>query len=345
MGSGERLIRRIMRAAHSGGADFFETVRDFDQAACDLPRTGCADSAADEVLRFSQMPSLHAEKAVVKALSRESAEGGAVFAELCFFGLCGIDGPLPLELTSEVLQRSVNGGDPALQRFLDIINQRFISLLYRAYAQNSECFNFDRAADDLHRAALRALSGAGALKDLPLPSFGAEGLTQFTLTRNPGARGLEAALCEFLGHECQIRCNVFSSGLIPPELRCRLGREDSAVLGVNTQIGRFFYSSTKKFELRMGPMDYEECLKLLPGSALHTHLIALVSFCLPKPLDCDLVFILRKDSLKSAQLNGKFSLGRSIFFPYRDQGGTCTLTINASRLSGRERRATRSHDA
>ena len=160
MDSRERLIRRIIRAVRNGrGADFYETVREFDLAAPDLPRTGSADRASGELLRFTQRPSLSEWPETVTDLMQQDAS--AVLAEIRFFGLCGVDGPMPLGFTEAVCQRTQNEQDPALQRFLDILNHRFIALLYRAFAENSESFSFDRSGDDLHRAALRSMSGAG----------------------------------------------------------------------------------------------------------------------------------------------------------------------------------------
>lgn len=344
MDSRERLIRRIIRAVRNGrGADFYETVREFDLAAPDLPRTGSADRASGELLRFTQRPSLSEWPETVTDLMQQDAS--AVLAEIRFFGLCGVDGPMPLGFTEAVCQRTQNEQDPALQRFLDILNHRFIALLYRAFAENSESFSFDRSGDDLHRAALRSMSGAGPEKALPLPPYCAESLVQFSMMRTPGARGLEAALSELLGHSCSIRCNVFSRGLIPQELHCRLGGGESAVLGTSTQIGRFYFSSTGKFEIRMGPMDYSDGLAMLPGTVKYGRIIELVNLYLARPLDFDLVLILRKSSLAAAQLNGKYALGRSIFLPVRDKGGTCTLTINAAMLFSRAGRQARSQYA
>ena len=133
MDSRERLIRRIIRAVRNGrGADFYETVREFDLAAPDLPRTGSADRASGELLRFTQRPSLSEWPETVTDLMQQDAS--AVLAEIRFFGLCGVDGPMPLGFTEAVCQRTQNEQDPALQRFLDILNHRFIALLYRAFA-------------------------------------------------------------------------------------------------------------------------------------------------------------------------------------------------------------------
>ena len=64
-----------------------------------------------------------------------------------FFGLLGVNGPMPLEFTDYVFQRSHNYYDQTWRRFLDIINHRFLTLFYRAWAENEQAVSFDRADD------------------------------------------------------------------------------------------------------------------------------------------------------------------------------------------------------
>ncbi|MBQ9219817.1 MAG: type VI secretion system baseplate subunit TssG [Succinivibrio dextrinosolvens] len=332
MDTRERQVKQALRAMRNfGGVDFFEVVRDFEKASGSVPGIGYRKSSKCNV-RFSQKPTLSGVLPAVTAIS-EDKNGNSVI-EVSGPGLTGTDGPMPLEFTSRVLQLSNNYYDYALQRFIDIINNEFLSLYYRAYAQKDLAIGFDKKENNLPRSIFRAFSGAPADRDPELPKFAAETMMPFVISKNSGAEGLRTILREFFGFDIRIESNIFERYLIPEDLRCRLGHRDTCTLGVSMQIGKHFYSHTKKFDLKLGPMDFKDCYAMLPGTKNYNYLIEIINLYLQKPLDYDLIFILRKNSLKGIYLNGKYTLGSNCYFKYTNDKGECQIVINVSRLNG-----------
>ncbi len=332
MAVSNKEIRALLRGSKNTPVDFYELVRRIEMLASDKPRIGYADSASDEAVRFGQTPALHSDANTVASVSDSKIKDVIALIKNYPVGLLGPDGPLPLEMTLYVLQRSNNYYDYALEFFLDIIHHRFISLYYRAFAQNSLTFSYDREKDDLIGSIVRSLSGTGLDAQFSLPAYAPAAMASCNISKVASATGLKRLLKSFFNQPIEVIENVFSGYAIPNGMYCRLGRRENAVLGLSAQIGSHFYSKTKKFSLSMGPMDFADCVKMLPGSVNYRYLNQIVTFYLQQPLDYDLSFILRKKSLKPIALNGTFALGRSTFFTYADENGTCTLTINASGL-------------
>ncbi len=333
MGSHQPLIYKTLRGLKKpASADFVELVRNCDRGSEGGRATGKADSVLQESLRFGQRPTLTSNEHTIADVTSQNVGNAKALVEVYSPGLCGVDGPMPFDITGLVMSQSRNNYDYALQRFLDIINHRFISLYYRAIAQNSTAISFDDKKEDLVRQVQHALSGGDGKGEFALPPFAAEGSAFCTMTASTGAAGLEILLRSYFGIDIKIETNVFGKYPIPKEVRCRLGKRDTATLGVNSQIGTHFFSNTKTFILTLGPLDFEKCTELLPGSRKYRHLSELVKFYLRKPIYFDLKFILNKNSLKGITLNGKYALGHSSFFKYRDERGTCTLTIQVSRM-------------
>ncbi|MBP5244104.1 MAG: type VI secretion system baseplate subunit TssG [Succinivibrio sp.] len=332
MDSRERQIKQSLRTVRSfGDVDFFEVVRNFEKANGIVPGIGYRESAECNV-RFSQKPTLSGVLPTVTSIVDDG--NGNTVIEVTSPGLTGTDGPMPLEFTSRVLQLSSNHYNYALQRFIDIINNSFISFYYRAYAQKDLAIGFDKKDNNLPRSIFRAFSGAPEDSDPLLPKFAAEAMMPFVISRNSSVEGLRAILREFFGFDIRIDSNIFERYLIPDHLHCRLGHRDTCILGVSSQIGKHFYSHTKKFVLKLGPMDFKECYAMLPGTKNYQYLTEIINLYLQKPLDYDLIFILRKNSLKGIYLNGKYTLGSNCYFKYTNDKGTCQIVINVSRLNG-----------
>ncbi len=334
MESKRRIIRQTLKGLRNlSDYDFIEIVRDFEQSYGLTLGVGYSRELKRNIT-FSQKPSLTGTLPDVTAIS-EDQNGNAVI-EVSRPGLLGTDGPMPLEFTSRVLQLSRNNYDYALQRFIDIINDQYVSLYYRAFAQKDFAIGFDKKDNNLPRTIFKALSGGGSPSlEKALPKFGSEAMMPYMISKSYPKEGLRFVLKSFFGVEIKIRDNVFERYLIPSHLRCRLGDRNTCTLGTSAQIGKHFYSHSKKFHLILGPMSFDECQKILPGTDNYRYLTQIVNFYLQRPLEYDLIFILKKSSLRGVFLDGRFRLGISSFFRYQDESGNCQLTINVSRLNVR----------
>ncbi|MBQ9273610.1 MAG: type VI secretion system baseplate subunit TssG [Succinivibrio sp.] len=326
-------LNRLLRdaAAHPERWDFFELIRSVDKLFAQLPRTGYADSVQQEKLRFGQSPSLRPNLPHLDRVELTPHQATEAALRVFFLGFCGLDGPLPLELTSEVYQRTYNSGDPALTCFLDIINHRFISLMYRAVTTSSEAVSYDRPDHDLHRSVTRVLSGSPSPQGMELPQLAAEASLPYTVSRAGSEQGLKQLLRSYFDFDIQITSRVFSSYPLPHNSRLRLGQANHR-LGYNAQLGSYYFTHNRKFRLILGPMDFKLCVTLLPGTERFACLNELVTFHLQTPQQYDIRFLIKASTMPAPRLDGSQSLGRSVFLPSHKQQEVRMLTINASRL-------------
>ena len=97
--------------------------------------------------------------------------------------MLGPNGPLPIHITEYVRHRLRHAGDPTLSRFLDLLNHRFLALLYRAWAQAQQHANRDRPDEDDYRTYVGSFIGIA-------PSALGSGAWYFTalLRRKPNQR-------------------------------------------------------------------------------------------------------------------------------------------------------------
>ncbi|MBO8415685.1 MAG: type VI secretion system baseplate subunit TssG, partial [Proteobacteria bacterium] len=198
--------------------DFFELLRRIGQLAVDKPPPGCARSPRDEPVRLGQMPHLNFPKTQLAALTESREHPELPLILVYFMGLAGVNGPLPLELTALICQRSVNYYDHSLRRFLDLIHHRLLLLFYRAFAHNELPVSFDRPAEDKIGRIVDALCGLKPkLPELSLNQMRSG--VQFLMRPERSAQGLQLLLQQFFALPFAVTQFAGSRSLVPPEYR------------------------------------------------------------------------------------------------------------------------------
>lgn len=340
-----KLIKQASRRLRqgTGAPDFFELVRRIERARRDFPRLGKALRPDRENVRFGQTPYLRFPSTDVSDITPLTGDVEALIMTY-FFGLLGVNGPMPLEFTNYVFQRSHNCYDQTWRRFLDIIHHRFLTLFYRAWATNEQAVSFDRFDDDGITDIIRAL--AGTPPDMPtentdMPYLTANYASHFG-TYVKSRSSLEEILRGVLKIDLKIRDHVTASYDIPSEAWCQLGNRFTAVLGKNMQLGRSYLSATREFEIQIGPVSFDECRNWLPGSIGFDRISRIIMRYLDRPLDYTIKFTINGATVPfaalgdaaSAQLGRNCWLGRS-----RDRNKDMILTIGASRLNKKRHKA------
>jgi type VI secretion system protein ImpH len=304
----EDIRRRIKKASGAlrsgkGAPDFWGLVRALEKSAPAKPRFGHAKRPADENVRFGQMPFLHFPGADIADI----IEGGPRETEATiiqyFFGLLGVNGPMPLEFTNYVFQRSHNEFDHAWRRFLDIIHHRMTMFFYRANATHQQSISFDRQRDDPFSAITLSLAGISPDKKIE------KNLKTMTLSfsrhlsfvvRNRS--NLEDMLRRLLKVPLVIRDFVLQGNDIPVDCRAVLGNPHTAKLGLNMQIGQRFQSCSQKLEIHIGPVDFTFYEMLISGFTGLDFVTRLVKLYLDRPLSYNLVFRLNSATIPPARL-------------------------------------------
>jgi type VI secretion system protein ImpH len=281
--------------------DFWALIRRLEQNNSANPRFGFAKRPSQENVRFGQVPFLHFPPTDIAEIREGDKAGVDAGIFTYFFGLFGVNGPMPLEFTNYVLQRSHNYRDHAWRRFLDIIHHRFLVLYYRAFAANQQSISFDRKSEDPISAMVKSLAGFS-------PEFVFNDERErlaLVYTRHFGASiktrwALEDMLRRLFRFPLRVRDFVTASYDIPPDSRAVLGK--TTRLGVNTQIGRTYLSATHKFEIEIGPVSFITYQKFISGMTGLELLIDTVNLYLDRPLDYSVVFRLKSFTIPLARI-------------------------------------------
>ncbi len=126
--------------------DFFSALRCVDALDPRAPRLGTSNHLHQDPLRLGQAVSLGFEPGMLRNL--QLREGQAARLAVTFFGLTGVNGPMPLAFSEDVLSRQINHNDFMLADFLDIFHHRLLCLLYRSWAVTRPVVSADRANQD-----------------------------------------------------------------------------------------------------------------------------------------------------------------------------------------------------
>jgi len=295
--------------------DFFQAVRRLECAHEDLPRVGSSARPQDDLVRFGQNVSLSFAPSALHAFSREASEGPGKMS-VNFFGLLGVNGPLPTTITEYVYDRIHNHGDQTLAHFLDLFNHRMLSLFYRAWACNQQTVSFDRRDEDSFALYFGSLFGMGAEPFCGRDSVNDDAKLHYCgrlscPTKNP--EGLESILSDYLELPVTIQEFVGQWIDIPPENYCRFGggHFGSARLGINTIVGTRFWDCQQKFKIRVGPMCFHEYAKLLPAGDCLDRLAAWVALYTANEFEWEIQLVLDKDEIPPTRLGHVGQLGWS----------------------------------
>jgi type VI secretion system protein ImpH len=322
--------------------DFFHTVRQMSAMNADMPGVGVSDRVGEDPVRFCQQPTMAFPPNTLSKYDppRVSSGGAQIPPRLyvCFMGMLGPHGPLPLHLTEYAHERELHFKDWTFSRFLDVFNHRLISLFYRAWAVNQMPASFDRsmAAAGIDPAALKhdqrqealiededkyatyigALFGLGMealrLRD-PVPDLSKLYFAGRLASAAPGPEGLRAILSDFFGVPVEI--DEFSGHWLdlPKEYHCRLG--GSAVdrapssLGSGAVAGQRVWDCQGKFRIKVGPMDLETYQRLLPGTPSAKRLEGWIRNFVGDEFAWEAVLILKKTEVPRTKLGGGARVG------------------------------------
>ena len=339
-----KLIKQASRRLRQGAEapNFFELVRRIERHRPDFPRLGKAFRPTQENIRFGQTPYLRFPATDISDITPMAGDVEALVMTY-FFGLLGVNGPMPLEFTSYVFQRAHNCYDPTWRRFLDIIHHRFLTLFYRAWATNEQSVSFDRPNDDAVSDIILAL--AGTPPDMKtngdMPYLTANYANHFGSVIKSRS-SLEEILRNVLKIDLKVRDFVTAVYDIPAENWCQLGNRQTARIGRNMQLGRTYLSATRGFEIQIGPVSFADCQDWMPGAAGYDRLSRIVTAYLDKPLEYTIKFTINGATVPFAALGNAAStrLGRNCWLGRScDRNKDMILTIGASRLNKRRHKA------
>jgi type VI secretion system protein ImpH len=295
-------------AEQAASMDFFQAVRLLENAHPDKPRVGASLRPRDDAVRFGQDPSLAFEPTAVRGFTPANARARARLA-VNFIGLLGPNGPLPLHLTEYARDRARNQGDPTMAAFLDLFHHRIISLFYRARATAEPAISLDRQEADRFADYVGSLFGIGspALRGRDeIGDFAKLHFAGLMANQRRPAAGLVTILRAYFKVPVEIEQFVGHWMRIPLDGQTRIGMIDRGNrLGASAVLGRKVWDCQHKFRLVIGPLDYEDYQRMLPGGASMQRLLAWVRNYAGLVLDWDVRLILKQQQVPRLALGGR----------------------------------------
>ena len=300
--------RQVKKASHrlksgTGPPDLWAFIRSLENANSAKPRLGKGKNPQDENLRFGQAPFLHFPPTdIAEIIEGGKVQGVDATIILYFFGLLGVNGPMPLEFTNYIFRRSHNYFDNTWRRFLDIIHHRFMTFYYRAFSANQQAISFDRNDDDPLSFIIKSLAGFSPM-DSPSERQSRlmlKSARQFSFLAKNHCN-MEDMLRRLFGLNLKVKDFISSTRDIPYESRTILGNKNTT-LGFDLQIGSTYMSITGKFEIHIGPLSFEEYRSFMTRRNGAQFMAEALNMFMDRPMDYSLVFTLKMKTIPLARL-------------------------------------------
>ncbi|MCV0426072.1 MAG: type VI secretion system baseplate subunit TssG [Roseibium sp.] len=231
------------------------------------PRIGKSRRLMEDIVRFGQDPSSEFATSTIERATRDG-DGGLVLLER-FLGLLGPQGALPAAMTDEAIMRGLRGDD-SFPRFLDVFNNRFVQLFFRAWADARPIVQHDRPDDDRFLAYLGSAIGIGTpiYRDLDRIDDRLKLLyAGLSSPKTKSAARLKALVTGVFGVDVEIDQCVGTWLHLDQDDQLTLGSlgpENAGQLGCDTIVGARVYSVSDKIRIRIFTRSLEEYRKFLP---------------------------------------------------------------------------------
>ena len=316
--------------------DFYHALRLLEACANNKPRIGTSIHTWEDVVRLRQEP--FAGFAPTSIAKFKPSDGITLpWLSVYFLGLLGPNGPLPFHFTEYAIKRIRHDHDETFARFLDIFNNRILSLFYRARAEAEPVQQIGQGKSDHFSRHIASLAGLGLPQLRDRDAFPDSGKLFFagrlsSAGRNP--EGLAALLSEFFGQRVAIKEFVGGWLKIAPQDQYRLGssRWQLGYLGVlNTAdssdtsdheqekmqrenkpgivIGSQVWDCQHMITIKMGPVPYSEVEHFLPGGSKLKILADIVRNYCGDFLRWKLNLIILKEEVPAIRLGPHVKLG------------------------------------
>lgn len=306
--------------------DFFLAVRRLEHAFPDRPRIGDSATRRHEYAKLGQNPSLAFPPSTIDAAKR--AANGEIALFVRFLGLTGPQGALPLALTHEAYQYLRDHDDDALARFLDLFNNRFLQLFFRAWADSRPIAQHDRPREDRFESYVGSAIGLGSevYRDLDdMPDLAKIGYAGLMAPAAKSASRLRSLISGLFGVRVEVQEFVGLRLMLEPDEHTRLGKAN-ARLGVDAMVGAGLYSVQDKFRLRLYVRTLAHYKRFLPTGDLARPLADIINFYVGVALEYDVEPALPSKEATPARLFGKpgvqsSQLGWTSWLASRPSGG------------------------
>ena len=288
--------------------DVFDVLRRAERLNAGQPRIGNSATLREDYVLLGQNPFMEFPASTIEAARRDDAGRLRLFVR--FLGLLGPQGALPLGTTEEAYRWMIDN-DEAFPRFLDIFNNRFLQLFFRAWADSRPVAQHDRPDDDRFVAYIGSNIGLGSPSLRNLDSVPDE--SRLAYSGLLGAKAKSAARLRqmvegLFGVKAEIEEFVGSRLVFEPDDRTRLGRSHAA-LGRDLVVGGAVYSVEDRFRIRLYVKDLSEYERFLPPGDRARPLTDAIFFHQGHEMDWDVELALPVAAVEPVRLGRSGRLG------------------------------------
>ncbi|WMS44088.1 type VI secretion system baseplate subunit TssG [Acuticoccus sp. MNP-M23] len=308
--------------------DLFTLLRRAERERPDHPRIGEAGRRNRDLADLAQDPFFAFPASNVVRAGVD--EAGRLSLAVQFLGLMGPMGALPLSVTEEAYQWQIHD-DEAFARFLDIFNNRFIQLFYRAWADARPIAQHDRPDDDRFMRYVGAVVGLGLPAPQPPGAVADIAKTAYAgllSARVKSASRLRSFLAGLFAVDVEVEEFVPTALALAPEDQSRLGMANSA-LGVDLMAGRTVLTFDEKIRIRVTVGSLGDYASFLPTGPNAVRLADAIDFYLGDELDWDIELALPTHLAPSATLGVAGQLGWTGWLNPQHQGQDKTVLADA----------------
>lgn len=259
---------------------FFQMVRLLEQLHGAHESVGRMASPQREVVRFHAPPSFVFPASEVSEYTPPE-ENQSASLSVTFFGLNGINGPMP-RVHTEILLDAAREKDYATQEFLDLFNHRLLSLFYRAWrryrlvlaVENTRGTHDDNVLNRLY--SLVGLGTEGLRGRMAIPDESALYYSGLLSRQARSVTGLRQILEDYFGVSVEVQQFTGAWIQLAPSQRTLFDEGQSATerLGVGVVLGEEVWDQEGALTIRLGPMPLDRYREFLPGSRGQAELAA-----------------------------------------------------------------------
>lgn len=293
---GSRLFEEFFRFS------FFRAVALLERFSPERKRLGKAMDPGEEAVRFTVKPGLAFPPSDIAGLGRQEPKKPTGM-EVSFMGLTGPSGVLPHWYTELMMER-VKAGDLTLVDFLNIFHHRLITLFYLAWRRTRLTASFEDGGRDRLSSNLLSLIGLGTegmRERIELPEESLIFCSGLLGRSVPTVAAVESAV-RYMA-DADVSVEQFVDRMVPldPSDLTALGSA-TASLGTNAVCGSFVHDCRSKFRVRLGPVGYRQCCRLLPGGDLLRPIFALVRYMVGIEYEFEILVVLMAGEAPACRL-------------------------------------------
>ena len=307
---GTSIVDGLFEAGHE--FEFYQAVRLLENLYTQKTPVGNGVEAKKEVVSFKGKTSLEFPPSEINSISKSINSNEPVELLQNIMSLFGSLGPMPYA-HSEILIQRIWKNDTAFRDFIDIFNNRLVSLIYKIRRTRRIGIKNNPAGEDSFQSILFSLIGLNSsdLKNrMNLPD---RSLLSYVGIFNDQCRsmcGLETILRDYFNVPLSGKMFQGQWLKLEPSQWSHIGKTGiNQLLGKNTVLGFKVWDQGGKFRLVVGPITFNKLKEFLPNGKSYVSFLEIVKLYTRGEFDYDIQFVIKGPEIPELRL-GKLTSPR-----------------------------------